>query len=98
MIVYRVMCKEEYDSYLLGDNVFIHRYKWFTPSKEFLKRITDGKFNNSNFKKDRYTHGIVFSLPYKQLKYFKKVSEREFMLDRRDTQNVTMEIIYTFGV
>lgn len=39
----------------------IKRFKWFSPSLEFIQlRVRDGKFNNSKFVPDRYTHIVQF--------------------------------------
>ena len=84
------MSKSEFDNTIKnGKPTFIKRYKWFTPSLEFLiNRICDGKFNNSNFV-PRYTHIIKWDIPKSHLQFFDKVSSKELMLDRRKANQIT---------
>ena len=56
MILYRAMCKEEYDN--VSDKhplSWKSKCKWFSENLSFIQdRVLDKKFNNSKFKPDRY--------------------------------------------
>ena len=81
--MYRVMCKEEYEK-VSNTNPFSFnsKFKWFTENFDFIKsRVTDGKFNNSKFKPERYTHLVKYVVDTKDKDYIlRKVSNSELML------------------
>ncbi len=81
MIIYRAMCEEEYLNTLKkGAPDFLKRKKWFTPNKDFLNRVLDGKFNNSSFK-DKYTHLVVFEVS--NIECCDWFNSKEIQIDRR---------------
>ena len=63
MIIYRAMSEVEFiETLKSGKADFgIKRFKWFSPSLDFIvSRVRDGKFNNSKFVPNRYTHIVAF--------------------------------------
>lgn len=91
MKLYRLMSKLEFDS-VSEDRPFSwnNKFKWFSPNKHFIiDRVNDGKFNNSHFKKDRYTH-LVEYLVEDSRKVLKTVSNNERMLSRKDEPLLTV--------
>ena len=85
MKLYRAMSEQEFNN-VTNDRPFAwkSKFKWFSPNKEFvLNRVRDGKFNNSNFDKGRYTH-LVEYLVEDNLKRLQTVSTHEIMLARKD--------------
>ena len=97
ILIYRAMSKIE-AMQTIKDNKphFISRYKWFSPNLEFVKlRVKDGKFNNSAFSKDKYTHILEFSIEKNKFTaFFKRLNKNEYMLDRRNTQNIKWKNIH----
>lgn len=86
------MCEEEFDK--CSDKHPISwnsKCKWFTDNLDFLKRVSDGSFNNSKFKQ-KYTCLIVYDVV--SLDRFKKVSTNELMLMRKDQPCVGIKILY----
>lgn len=73
------MCQEEFNK-VSETNPFSWKgkCKFFTDNIEFLSRVTDGSFNNSKFKTNRYTHLIVYDI--ENLDAFERVSNNELML------------------
>lgn len=91
MILYRAMCKEEFDATREDDLAFRKRFKWLG-TKEFVEsRVTDGKFNNSKFKPERYTHMVEVFIPETEIPKLSKVSESEVMIDRRSNIKVRVK-------
>jgi hypothetical protein len=63
MIVYRAMSEVEFNETMKSGKAdfSIKRFKWFSPSLNFIvSRVRDGKFNNSKFATNRYTHIVEF--------------------------------------
>lgn len=75
------MCNEEFIK-ISNSSPFSwnKKCKWFTSNENFLKRVQDGRFNNSKFKSNRYTHLVKYHV--KSLDGFIKVSDNELMLYR----------------
>lgn len=90
MIIYRAMCEQEMIKTLKNMSFqFDKKNKWFSYSLGFiLNRVKDGKFNNSNFCKDRYEFILMFILRHNDLMYFNTVGNRELMLNVRKSHNV----------
>jgi hypothetical protein len=86
MILYRAMSPEEAEKTINNKEVqFIRRFKWFSPSLEFVNnRVRDGKFNNSKFSTEKYTHLLKFEFRDKDDVAFIK-NKDEWMLDVRKT-------------
>lgn len=98
MKLYRLMSKLEFDS-VSEDHPFSwnSKFKWFSPNKRFVfDRVKDGKFNNSHFKKDRYTH-LVEYLVEDNRKVLKTVSDHERMLSRKDEPLLTVLQVSKIG-
>lgn len=98
MKLYRLMSKLEFDS-VSEDRPFSwnSKFKWFSPNKHFIiDRVNDGKFNNSSFKKERYTH-LVEYLVEDSRKVLKTVSEYERMLSRKDEPLLTVLQVSKIG-
>ena len=98
MKLYRVMSECEFDN--TSDHSpfsWNSKFKWFTHNLNFiLSRVTDGKFNNSQFKKGRYTHLIEYVVA--DVKgVIKQVSNNEFMLARKDAPNIKVFSISKVG-
>lgn len=85
IILYRAMCEEEAKKSIEDQRPnFIRRYKGFSPSLDFVtRRIQDGKFNNSQFRPERYTNILTFEFSERAKDYFTKVGNKELMIDRR---------------
>ena len=88
MKIYRAMCKEEFDKTLSsGRPDFLRRFKWFSPNIEWVySRVKDGKFNNSQFKKDRYEYVCEFEWDGKCADF---ISTNEIQFDRRKNPKIT---------
>lgn len=93
------MCKEEAVKSITDNRPhFVNRYKWFSPSLEFVtSRVQDGVFNNSGFRPGRYTELLAFMFTDSSVSYFVFRNEKEYMLDRRDTPMVRCERCYILG-
>ena len=89
MILYRAMCEKEFQDTMKHKSLsWNSRFKWFG-TKEFVEsRVRDGKFNNSQFIHDRYSHLIQIEIPDESMKFFFECGHREFMLDRRKANSV----------
>lgn len=89
MTLYRAMCAEEArDTLRHRAPSFFRRYKFFSPSLQFVRgRVQDGEFNNSRSKPNRYTHLLMFRIPEADTEWFDH-GRREWRLDRRCIQNV----------
>jgi len=73
---------------------FNRRYKYFSPSLDFIfNRVLDGKFNNSNFKPERYTHLICFKIREEDLKHFSKIGKNEMQVSVRKSHMIRWERI-----
>ena len=86
MILYRAMCPEEADKTLESKRLqFKNKNKWFSfHLNDFIRsRVQDGKFNNSNFEKDRYVRVLEFEFNDSSLEYFSNVGYKELMLNVR---------------
>ena len=90
MELYRAMCDAEFHQTLRSQcPVFVHRFKWFSPNREFIKnRVMDGKFNNSQFKPERYTQLIKFTISDQSVQFFSQ-EQKEWKLDRRMSHQVS---------
>ena len=85
MILYRAMCKGEYDN-ISGEFPlsWSSKCKWFSENLSFTQdRVLDKKFNNSKFKPDRYKYLVKYEVDDKFNKLV-KVSNNELMLRVRD--------------
>ena len=84
MKLYRAMCEVEFQQTLKAKRpAFLKRYKWFSPSLEFVKqRVMDGKFNNSKYKQERYLRLVRFTILPESVPFFEKAT-KEWLLDRR---------------
>jgi hypothetical protein len=94
MILYRAMCKLEYDN---SNNRldFTNRFKWFSPNIDFIqKRVKDGKFNNSKLVDGRYEIICKFNIE-SGMEHFVRLNHNEYMLDRRKSNNVKITSIET---
>lgn len=85
------MSKEEAEKTVRDKEIqFIRRFKWFAPSLTFVKnRVRDGKFNNSKFATERYTHLLKFTFRDTDDVHFIKNTD-EWMLDVRKTPLVKL--------
>lgn len=98
MKLYRAMSEHEFD------NITKHspfswnsKFKWFTQNLNFiLRRVTDGKFNNSKFKQERYTHLVEYSV-VDTGGIVKQVSDSEFMLARKDVPKLKVMAVNKIG-
>ena len=87
MILYRACSKKEFEN-TKNTPHFIKRYKYFSPSLNFVEsRVMDGKFNNSNWKTYRYTHLLIFEIKDEDCKHF-TIGKQEWKIDRRKAHNV----------
>ena len=89
--IYRAMCLEEHDKTIANGRASFDtkRFKWFSHNLSFiLERVRDGKFNNSNFKPDRYIHVLEFDWLDDKCDY---ISENEIQFDRR--RNPTIRFV-----
>ena len=95
MTLYRAMCKDEDVSSIANNRPhFIKRYKWFSPSLEFVSgRVQDGVFNNSKWRQERYTERLAFTFSDNSRSYFAVENEKEYRLDRRLTPMVRCESV-----
>lgn len=89
-IVYRAMCKEEYEETVKSKNaVFYKRFKWFSENLEFImNRVRDGKFNNSTHDKERYDFILKFEA---DLSKAQQLNDNEIQFDRR--RNPTIRLV-----
>ena len=85
--LYRLMCNKEFES-VCDDYPFSWNKscKWFTDDVNFLTRVSDKRFNNSNFKPERYEHLVVYSV--ENIDSFERVSKHELMLRRKKEPSV----------
>ena len=94
MYIYRLMSKPEFIHTKEVPN-FNRKYKYFSPSLDFLfNRVLDGKFNNSNFKPERYTHLVCFKINKEDLKHFTKVGRKELQVSVRKTHLIRWKRIF----
>lgn len=86
---YRVMSLDEYNKVdSITPIAFKKRMKWFTKDIEFIRyRVCDGKFNNSNYDCTKYTHLIEYEI----IGNLQKVTDNEYMLDRRKMYNIKVK-------
>ena len=85
--LYRLMCAKEFES--VCDNFpfsWNKSCKWFTDDINFLHRVSDKHFNNSNFKPERYKHLVIYSI--ENIGSFERVSNHELMLRRKKEPSV----------
>lgn len=89
MIVYRAMCKEEYESTIKNKSPdFKKRFKWFAINKDFIKhRVKDGRFNNSKFKQGAYEYVLMFDADISKADF---VSKNEVQFDRRRNPKIDL--------
>ena len=85
--LYRLMCAKEFES-VCDDFPFSWNKscKWFTDDINFLLRVSDKSFNNSNFKPERYKHLVIYSI--ENIGSFERVSNHELMLRRKKEPSV----------
>lgn len=78
------MSKQERDLTLEDNHFsFIKKYKWFSFNLDWIKsRVQDGKFNNSKFKPERYTHLLKFDIEDEYIKQFSKKGKKELELHK----------------
>ena len=93
------MCKAEYDRV---DNTspfsWRSKAKWFSDDIEFIKsRVSDGKFNNSNFVEGRYDYLVVYDVTDNNDK-LKRVSDKEVMLYRKDAPMIKVNGVNKIAV
>lgn len=72
-ILYRAVCYEEYIKTVNNQSLQFNRNreKCFSPNVDWIKTIVqNGKFNNSNFCKDRYKYLLVFEFDDNELNKF----------------------------
>ncbi|AFL47770.2 hypothetical protein ZZ1p0236 [Acinetobacter phage ZZ1] len=82
--LYRLMCEDEFNKVSeFQPFAWQSRFKWFTDTIEFLKRVKDGNFNNSKFKPNRYDYLVVYEIEDDWVLH--RVSNHEVML-RREKQ------------
>lgn len=63
MKLYRAMCNEEADETIRFNRLSWHsRKKWFGTYDFVISRVKDGKFNNSQFKPDKYCRLLEFAI------------------------------------
>lgn len=95
--LYRLMCKEEFDGVSeFQPFAWKSRFKWFTDTMIFLKRVKDGNFNNSKFKPGRYEYLVIYEIEDSWALH--KVSNHEFMLRREKQPFVIVKSIKKFGI
>ena len=96
MKLYRLMCDEEFN-FICEKHPFSWNKscKWFTDDVEFLQRVSDNNFNNSNFKQDRYKNLVVYQV--ENLSTFERVSNKELMLRRKNAQNVKVVSVLKYS-
>ena len=89
MIIYRAMCKEEwYKTEQRGSPDFHKRYKWFSPSLEWIHyRVRDGRFNNSSFKQGAYDYVAAFEWDGERVD---RATTNELQFDRRRNPNIKL--------
>lgn len=87
MIIYRAMCKEEYERTIeRGSPDFYKRYKWFSPNLDWINsRVRDGKFNNSKFKQGAYDYVVTFEWDGEKAD---RTTTNEIQFDRRSNPNI----------
>lgn len=94
--LHRLMCEKEFDSISSTNHFAWHkRCKWFTDNPDFLKRVKDGKFNNSKFSQQRYDYLVEYVV--ESLDDFIRVSNNELMLYRCKSQMVKVKSIHKIG-
>ena len=69
------------------------RFKWFGTFDFVTQRVLDGKFNNSNFKTDRYKYLLEFDFDDDKMNAFSKCGYNEFMLERKKSPLVKIKSI-----
>ena len=97
--LYRAMSQAEMDITLasLRPN-YLSRFKWFSDEPDFiLRRVMDGKFNNSAQRPDRYATMLAFQIPETQLQALSRVSKHELMLDVRKAHTLDWLSIKEIG-
>ena len=93
MIIYRAMCKVEYEETLkLGKPHFHSRFKWFSPNLSWItERVQGGNFNNSRYLPDRYKYVLSFEWDGTNDDF---TSENEIQFDRRRNPNIKLTDSY----
>jgi hypothetical protein len=75
------MCNKEADETIRFNSLAWHsKKKWFGTYEFVTSRVKDGKFNNSQFKLDRYCRLLEFTI-MSPMGIFDKCGYNEFMLD-----------------
>jgi len=92
MKLYRAMCNQEADETLRFNSLaWNSKKKWFGTYDFVTLRVKDGKFNNSQFKSDRYCRLLEFDIQ-SQFDIFDKCGYNEFMLDIRKAHNLKFTV------
>ncbi|EQA7786879.1 hypothetical protein ACX818_001473 [Acinetobacter baumannii] len=90
-LIYRLMCFGEYASCSKEFPIsWKKKFKWFTDNPKFLERVADGRFNNSKFDWGRYDYLLIYEVD--SLDAFKRVSDNELMLQRKDQPKVKIKL------
>lgn len=89
------MCKEEFEQTVyFGRASFLRKTKWFSSNLDWIKiRVQDGKFNNSAFAKDRYTHICQFEADISKADWV-STNEIQFSSRRNPSIKFLKEINY----
>lgn len=96
IILHRLMCEKEFNSVSESNPFAWHkRCKWFTDNQDFLKRVKDGKFNNSSIVTNRYEYLVEYVV--ESLDKFIRVSNNELMLYRHNSQMVKIHSVKKVG-
>lgn len=84
MKLYRAMCdKEFHDMQKFNSLSWNSKFKWFGTKEFVIKRVLDGKFNNSKFVSERYKNLIEIDFSEESEKHFRQCGNDEFMLERK---------------
>lgn len=91
MKLYRLMSKAEASGVCSDFPLsWSSKFKWFTDDPEFLKRVSDGSFNNSA-QTEKYVVLVVYDVKYPEI--LKRVSTHELMLARKDQPMAGISLI-----
>jgi|SaaInlStandDraft_4_1057021.scaffolds.fasta_scaffold10147_3 hypothetical protein len=102
MILYRAMCKEEFDASTSNTPLsFIpgKKFKWFGTKEFVMSRVQDGTFNNSGLVSGRYDYLIEYEVQDESLEHFSKCGYKEHMLSVKKKPLVIIKILnkYSYG-
>ncbi len=86
------MCNQEAAETLRFNNLSWHsKKKWFGTYEFVTTRVKGGKFNNSQFRPDRYCRLLEFTV-ISPMDIFDKCGYNEFMLDIRKANNLKFTV------